>query len=109
MSVENLHNERKLSFSGVKSTVMNFVNQHLFRFEKRSIDQQMQEPVNNYFKTTEEMEADFSVETYNEIGSGEKTAEEIYFLAMTHTEIRDGYLNIPDPVNIKSGFMEENY
>lgn len=110
MSAENLHSEKKFSLTGMKNTVMNFVANQLFRFDRKHIAAKMQEPVNNYLKTPEEIEQDFSIETctpYNLFK--EKTAEEIYLLTIQHSENKDGYLNIPDSVNINSGFMEENY
>ena len=110
MSGENLHSEKRFSFSGIKNSVRNFVSSQLFRFERKNAEKQMQQPVNNYFKTPEEMEADFSLEMSGQITLfKEKTAEEIYLLAISHSESKDGYFNIPDPVNINSGFMEENY
>jgi len=54
--------------------------------------------INNYLKTPEEIEMDFS-------------AQERMGLVFAYGSFnnRDGYLNIQNPERIDSGFMEENY
>lgn len=110
MNPENQQSEKKFSLTGMKNTVINFVSNQLFRFDRKYIAAKMVEPVNNYFKTPEQMEHDFSLEMGTPFNLfKEKTAEDIYLLAIHNSENKDGYLNTPDPVNINSGFMEENY
>lgn len=110
MSAERHPVEKKFSFTGMKNSLMNFVNTQIFRFEKKNIEEKMREPVNNHFKTPEQMEADFSMEM-NPVYSIQKeySVEEIYLMTIDLTQRKDGYTNIPDLVNVNAACLEENY
>jgi ribosome biogenesis protein Tsr3 len=78
----------------------------IFRIEKKTTETvdiswqaMMEQPVNNYLKTQEEMEREFCfvINSRNtEFGS-------------TMTMNTDGYINIHNPDELLSGYMEENY
>lgn len=105
MKQENLQAEKGFSFSGLKDTVVGFVHTQLNKLEK-NVGKRVMDPINNFLKTPEEMDADFShhVNFHSMIAAVEKS--------FTHTklvEYKDGYINIHDPEIINPGFMEENY
>lgn len=105
MNQENIQTEKGFSFSGLKDTVVGFVHTQLNRLEK-NVEKRVLNPINNFLKTPEEMDADFShhVNFHGMIAAVEKS--------FSHTklvEYKDGYINIHDPDLISQGFMEENY
>ena len=105
MNQENLPAEKGFSFSGLKESAVDFVHTQLNRLEKR-VERQVLAPINNYLKTLEEIEADFShqVNFQGLIIAVEKNGS--YANLIEH---KDGYINIHDPEIINQGFMEENY
>lgn len=105
MNQENLQIEKGFSFSGLKDTVVGFVHTQLNRLE-RKVEKRVLDPINDFLKTPEEMDADFfqHINYHGMIAAVERS--------FSHTkliEYKDGYINIHDPEIINQGFMEENY
>lgn len=105
MNQENLQAEKGFSFSVLKETVVSFVSNQLTRLDK-AVEKQVLKPINNYLKTPEEIDADFSqhVNFQGMVVAVEKTSSYTKLV-----EYKDGYINIHDPELIIQGFMEENY
>lgn len=105
MNQENLQAEKGFSFSGLKDSVVGFVHTQLNRLE-RKVEKRVLDPINNFLKTPEEMDADFSQRVNFQ---GMIAAVEKNFSHTKLVEYKDGYINIHDPEIINQGFMEENY
>ena len=106
MNQENLQAaEKAFSFSDLKDSVVSFVSTQLNRLDK-AMDKQVLQPINNYLKTPEEIEADFSQQLNFQ---GMVVAVEKNSSYTKLVEYKDGYINIHDPELINQGFMEENY
>jgi hypothetical protein len=105
MSHEHLEVEKGFSLSGLKDSVVGFVHTQLNRLE-RKVEKNVLNPVNNYLKTPEEIEADLSLQV-NFQGVVLAVEMEQYFIRTTAH--KDGYINIHDPEVMNQGFMEENY
>jgi 16S rRNA C967 or C1407 C5-methylase (RsmB/RsmF family) len=105
MNQENLQAEKGFSFSGLKDTVVNFVSSQLNRLDK-AVEKQVLQSINNYLKTPEEIDADFShqINFQGMVVAVEKNSSYTKLV-----EYKDGYINIHDPESITQGFMEENY
>ncbi len=104
MNQENLLTQKGFSFSGLKDTVVSFVHTQLNRLEKK--EKRVLQSINNYLKTPEEIDADFSqqVNFHGMVVAIEKSSSTTKLI-----EYKDGYINIHDPEIINQGFMEENY
>ncbi|PZR26941.1 MAG: hypothetical protein DI535_12255 [Citrobacter freundii] len=105
MSHENTQVIKVPSLSEIKDTVVTFVNTQWNRLE-RNVEKRVLNPVNNYLKTPEEIEAELSYQVNFQraaLTSGLTGS----FVQLV--EYKDGYINIHDPEIMKQGFMEENY
>lgn len=105
MSHENPQVMKVPSLSEIKDTVVTFVHTQWSRLE-RNVEKRVLNPINNYLKTPEEMEAEFSHQVnFHQVVMATELSSSFAYL----TEHKDGYTNIHDPELIKQGFMEENY
>ncbi|MBC7948440.1 MAG: hypothetical protein H7Y42_11205 [Chitinophagaceae bacterium] len=95
---------------GLSSTV---TNENLFRHDSsvirsRSIHALMEQPVNNYLKSQEEIEAEFCF-----VINSRKTAyNDNHERSNTYAQLlrnTDGYINFHNLDETLSGYMEENY
>jgi len=93
------------SLSEIKETVVTFVHTQWNRLE-RNVEKRVLNPINNYLKTPEEIEEEFShhVNFHRIIVATELSGSFAQLI-----EHKDGYINIHDPEVTKQGFMEENY
>jgi len=100
--------ETMFSLSGIKNSAATFIKDSFSQIEKilpfKSATDK--EPVDNYLKSPEEMEADFSfvLNRGNEF-AGRDERQDFFGKPLNNT---DGYLNIVN-TDQPSGFMEENY
>ncbi|MGZ8559735.1 MAG: hypothetical protein ACXWWC_15435 [Chitinophagaceae bacterium] len=96
---DTLHFERPFSFAEIKKTVLNGNPYRIMRFDKN-----LETTINNYLKSPEEIDAEFTLEMNNS-----KTMFE------EHDDHFDTYgrlinnSNAYNPDYTNSGFMEENY
>lgn len=105
MSHENPQVVKVPSLSEIKETVVTFVNTQWNRLE-RNVEKRVLNPINNYLKTPEEIEAEFSHQVnFQRVA----IAAELTGSLVQLIEHKDGYINIHDPEVMKQGFMEENY
>ena len=97
--------EKGFSLCDLKDSVVSFVNTQLNRIE-RQVEKKVINPINNYLKTPEEIDADLShqVNFQKMILSVEIDSSYAHL-----KEYKDGYNNIHDLGLINQGFMEENY
>jgi hypothetical protein len=102
----NIHQlEKGFSLCDLKDSVVSFVSTQFDIIEKK-VEKRIINPINNYLKTPEEIDADL-IHQVNfqqmiisvEIGSSYASLK----------EYTDGYNNIHDLGLINQGFMEENY
>lgn len=105
MNHENMLVEKGFSFSDLKDSVVSFVNTQLDRLEKK-VGKNVLNPINNYLKTPEEIEADLSHQVnFQRVA----LVVEVNGSSTNLIEHKDGYINIHDPEFLNKGFMEENY
>ncbi len=99
---ETLSMETAFSFSDLNPIA---VLQHkLFNYNKSKTDLYLQNTINNYLKTPEEMDADFRLE----MNLMKSHLRDQYNQHDTTRRLLEKY-NAYIPDNISSGFMEENY
>lgn len=102
---ETLIAETTFSFSELKKNVTGAIEKQIFRFEKHRTD--LVKTINNYLKTPEEMDAEFSLEmNANKLMMKEYTGIFDTYDTIINT---DGNTNTYGPDDTPSGFMEENY
>jgi len=101
--------ESLFSLTGMKNSAVSFIKESFIQIEKilpfkGKLDK---EPVDNYLKSPEEIEAEFSfvMSTRKTDYDRRNDRHETYGRIINNT---DGYLNITNP-DQPSGFMEENY
>jgi hypothetical protein len=103
------HLENQFSFSLTESISISVSEENLFRFgEENGIRATMEQPVNNYLKSPEEIEAEFCFV----INSRKAAYQEADDSLDTYGRLKmktDGYMNIHNLDETLSGFMEENY
>ncbi len=103
---EPLIAETTFSFSELKKNVTDTIEKKIFRFEKNCTN--LAKNINNYLKTPEEMDAEFSLEmNMNKLMSKEYT--DVYDTYGRMIQSKDGNTNTYSPDDTHSGFMEENY
>ena len=105
---DTLNIEAAFSFSELNKNVAGISEKKIFRFEKNQANRPFVKPINNYLKTPEEMDAEFSLE----MNANKSILKE-------HIDIFDTYGRIIKNTDIliysystddtHSGFMEENY
>ncbi|MFC0771757.1 hypothetical protein [Terrimonas alba] len=99
---ETLSRETAFSLSELRTIAV--LQHNSFNYNKTKTDLYLQNTVNNYLKTPEEMDADF----FLEMNSLKSHARDQYNKLDTTRRPWDRHNEyIPD--NIHSGFMEENY
>ncbi len=107
--VKNSKTESLFSFSGFKNSAVSFIKESFIQIEKILPFKGLtdKEPVDNYLKSPEEIEAEFSfvMNTRQNDFDGRNDRFETYGRTINNT---DGYLNITSS-DQPSGFMEENY
>jgi hypothetical protein len=107
--VKTTRNETLFSFTGFKNSAVSFIKESFSQIEKILPFKGMtdKEPVDNYLKSPEEMEAEFSfvMNTRKDDFDTRNDRYESYGRTPNNT---DGYFNITHPEQ-HSGFMEENY
>ena len=106
---EVLHHVKKpFSVSGRERVP--FTEDTVFRVEmpRNSSMTAMEQPVNNYLKTPEEMEAEFCF-VINSRKAAFYEMNERYDATGRSNKTTDGYMNIHNLDEALSGFMEENY
>jgi hypothetical protein len=105
MSHDIHHLEKGFSLRDLKDSVTNFVQTQLDRLE-RKVEQRVLNPINNYLKTPEEIDADLT----HQVNFQRVTVSvEIDGSYAKLKEYKDGYNNIHDLGLINQEFMEENY
>ena len=102
--------ENPFSFSGIENFSITLTGDSLFKVEGRRNERMsaMEQPVNNYLKTPEEMAAEFCFVINSRKASIYESddSNDTYGRLMKNT---DGYMNIHSLDEKLSGFMEENY
>ncbi len=81
-------------------------NGHLFKYDKSGIS--TTDSINNYLKTPEEMEAEFSFVINTRRAAFQEKDDSFDTFGRLKMKT-DGYMNIPNLEETFSGFMEENY
>ena len=103
------HVENSFSFSLTENLSISVSEEHLFRFGGDNGNRAtMEQPVNNYLKSPEEIEAEFCFV----INSRKAAYQELEDSFDTYGRLKmktDGYMNIHNLDEALSGFMEENY
>jgi len=103
-----LKRKSTFSFSELRKKVMGLSEKKIFGFEKSSTNLSLEQTINNYLKTPEEMDAEFSLE----MNTGKLMIQEHTDLFDTYgrlVEYKDDTSNTYSPDGTPSGFMEENY
>lgn len=98
----------RFSFAELRKEVANSGEKKIFGFEKTRTDLSLEQTINNYLKTSAEMDAEFSLE----MNTGKLMIREHTDSYDTYgrvVEYKDGSNNTYSPDNTLSGFMEENY
>jgi hypothetical protein len=104
--MDTLTVKNQFSFSGTGSFSM-AIEKKKFEITKNNDPLPvMQQPVNNYLKTPEEMEADFCFVINSRRAFETDDSFDTYGRQIKRT---DGYMNIQGLDKILSGSMEENY
>ncbi|MET0462175.1 MAG: hypothetical protein ABW007_03440 [Chitinophagaceae bacterium] len=105
MSHNIQQSEKGFSLSDLKDSVTNFVHSQLDRLE-RNVEQRILNPINNYLKTPEEIDADLTQQvSFQRV----VVSVEVDGSYAKLKEYKDGYNNIHDLGLINQEFMEENY
>lgn len=103
------HLENPFSFSLTENLSVSVIDENMFRFEEgNGIRATMQQPVNNYLKSPEEIEAEFCF-VINSRKAAYQDADDRYDTYGRLKMNTDGYMNIHNLDEALSGFMEENY
>lgn len=97
--------EKGFSLGDLKDSVVSFVSTQLDRIE-RQVEKKVVNPINNYLKTPEEIEADLSHQVNFQRMILSVEIDNSYASLKDYT---DGYNNIHALGLINQGFMEENY
>ena len=100
--------ETTFSFSELRKKVVDLSEKKIFGFEKTHSNLSLEQTINNYLKTSAEMDAEFSLE----MNTGKLMIKEHTDSFDTYgrlVEYKDGNSNTYSPDNTPSGFMEENY
>ncbi|MBO9657630.1 MAG: hypothetical protein J7527_02295 [Chitinophagaceae bacterium] len=105
MSHEIHQLEKGFSLCDLKDSVVSFVSTQLNRIE-RQVGKKVINPVNNYLKTPEEIDADL----FHQVNFQQMILSvDLDWSYAQLNEYKDGYNNIHDLGLINQGFMEENY
>jgi hypothetical protein len=105
---ETLEKETAFSFSELREKAADLSEKKIFGFEKTCANLTLEQTINNYLKTPEEMEAEFSLEM-NATKSMIKDYTDIFDTYGRLVKKKDGHANTYSPDDTPSGFMEENY
>jgi hypothetical protein len=99
-----------LSFSGLENLSVSILEDKFLRITKKNSETSgaMELPVNNYLKTPEEIEREFQSGISSRKAVFQKRKDSLNN-SDESTRKRDGYINIHNPDEALSGFMEENY
>ena len=98
---DTLHFEMPFSFAEIKKTVVNCNPYRIMRFDKN-----LETTINNYLKSPEEIDAEFTLEMNN---SKTMFEEHDYHFDTYGRLINNSNSNAYNPDYTHSGFMEENY
>lgn len=102
-----LNREASFSFSELKQNVAIF-EKTIFGVEKNHANLALVQPINNYLKTPEEMDAEFSLEM-NINKSILKEHRDIFDTYGRVIKNKDKNIYAYSPDDTRSGYMEENY
>ncbi len=105
---ETLTTKATFSFSKLKKNVTGVIEKKIFGFEKSQANLSLVQTINNYLKTTEEMDAEFSSEM-NAHTLMDIQHTDIFETYGKVTKSRDGNSYAYSPEDIHLEFMEENY
>jgi hypothetical protein len=105
---EILITETTFCFSELKKNVTDNIEKKISGFEKKLADMPIVKTINNFLKTPEEMDEEFS----SEMNTGKSMIKEYTGIFDTYgrlVDYKDGNSNTYSPDSTPSGFMEENY
>jgi len=105
---ETVERETTFSFSELRKKSVDLSEKKIFGFEKTRSNLSLEQTINNYLKTPEEMEAEFTLEM-NTSKLMIKEYTDIFDTYGRLAQNKDGHTNTYSPDDTSSGFMEENY